>query len=691
MKEGSKILGLLSAITIVLTLTLSLTSIRANTPTLTIKPQKIVNTSITIGSIITINASVIDIVDLYTWQIKVFFNPKVLNCTKAWLPLDHVFAGKTIVPVSPQIDNEKGYVLYGASLMGGVSGYNGSGTLCQIEFKVVGTGLSQINFSRPYGEDTFLLNSGLDYISVTIVDGCFDNRPAVPKPPVALFDYSPRTPTVNQTITFNASKSYDPDGTIVEYKWDFGDGKVGAGKTVTHSYLATGTYQVKLTVKDNDGLTNATMKEITVYGVVPANLSISPQKIIDPTLLPPALIKVNVTVGNVTNMYSYRFKLSYNTQMLTCIGAIVNIVQNQTNYTPIILINDREGYIDVNVTYNPPAKPITTTDPLALVTLYLRIDTVGSSTLHLYETKLLDPTGQPITHVTEDGLIMTLIRDVAITYVAPSTNWAYQGWTVDITVKAKNRGNISESFDVKTYYNGSLIGTLPVVNLPPSTETTLVFTWNTSGVQEGNYTIRAEATVVPYEYNTTNNILEDGTIQILTKIRDIAITNVVTSRNWAFPGLPVNITITAENIGETTESFDIKVYYDNNLLLTHHITNMNPASKITLTFTWNTTGLTPCSSYTIKAEATPVPYEYNTTNNILVDGTVKIRILGDINGDNKVDFKDIGIAAKAFGSYPGHERWNPDADITGPKYLTPDGTVDMRDIALISRNFGKSC
>jgi len=51
----------------------------------------------------------------------------------------------------------------------------------------------------------------------------------------------------------------------------------------------------------------------------------------------------------------------------------------------------------------------------------------------------------------------------------------------------------------------------------------------------------------------------------------------------------------------------------------------------------------------------------------------------------RVDMKDIAIAAMAFGSYPGHPRWNLIVDIN------QDNHVDMRDIALIARNFGKTC
>ncbi len=57
--------------------------------------------------------------------------------------------------------------------------------------------------------------------------------------------------------------------------------------------------------------------------------------------------------------------------------------------------------------------------------------------------------------------------------------------------------------------------------------------------------------------------------------------------------------------------------------------------------------------------------------------------LGDLNGDGKVDIRDIAIAVLAFGSYPGHPRWNPVADVN------KDDKVDTRDIALIVNNFGR--
>jgi len=84
--------------------------------------------------------------------------------------------------------------------------------------------------------------------------------------PTASFTYSPENPVVNQTITFNASSSYDPDENITSYEWDFGDGNTTniTEPIITYSYASAGTYNINLTVTDDGGATNSTSKTITV-------------------------------------------------------------------------------------------------------------------------------------------------------------------------------------------------------------------------------------------------------------------------------------------------------------------------------------------------------------------------------------------------------------------------------------------
>ncbi|MCL6579223.1 MAG: PKD domain-containing protein [Candidatus Bathyarchaeota archaeon] len=94
-------------------------------------------------------------------------------------------------------------------------------------------------------------------------------------PPTASFVYSPTYPVENDPVAFDASISYDPDGSIVTYCWDFGDGNITTVTTsvIEHAYTTYGNYTVTLTVTDNDGLTGICTQIVEV--VDPAILRVS--------------------------------------------------------------------------------------------------------------------------------------------------------------------------------------------------------------------------------------------------------------------------------------------------------------------------------------------------------------------------------------------------------------------------------
>jgi len=73
--------------------------------------------------------------------------------------------------------------------------------------------------------------------------------------PTALFTESTETALIGEVINFNASDSFDPEGNIVIYSWDFGDGKKALGLLSSHAYASEGLYTVTLTVTDNYGAT----------------------------------------------------------------------------------------------------------------------------------------------------------------------------------------------------------------------------------------------------------------------------------------------------------------------------------------------------------------------------------------------------------------------------------------------------
>jgi parallel beta-helix repeat protein len=87
--------------------------------------------------------------------------------------------------------------------------------------------------------------------------------------PVARFTYSPKYPRLNETITFDASASYDSDGKVETYMWNFGDGNLTSSTipTVTHIYTASSIYAVNLTVIDNDGLESRTTVSVKIRAI----------------------------------------------------------------------------------------------------------------------------------------------------------------------------------------------------------------------------------------------------------------------------------------------------------------------------------------------------------------------------------------------------------------------------------------
>ena len=612
--------------------TLIITSLSTMTPKvfaagrIYMNPPKIDNPALGPGSTFIVNATAQNVVNVFTWQVQAEFNPSILNCLSVLIPASSPF-GPPNFPISPPpiIDNTNGIAVYGASMVG-TGGYNGSGILMSIQFQVVGRGYSHINYSKPYGMDTFLVDQWGITISVTVEDGSFNN--GVPSLPAKIYINPPKVvdPTLIAGSTFNISlniinasnlHSWSANllyantvlmaTNVIEGSFLKSAGSTTFSFTIQHNYnlthgriqmscaLATGgangngelakiTFQVLDLGQSAITITNVDLRDpsgislpfTTADGyfnnILLAKLSIDPSEVSGPEYLPGTTFWINVTLDNVENLKTCIFNLTYDSSVIMEINVFIPSVLGQTPVKKLI-IDDEAGFIWAKLTY---PNPITTYNPVTITKVEFQVMAMGVSYINLTDTALLDAAGQPITHEVHNGIFIGLIRDVAVISIITDLSIAYQGWLVNVNVTVKNKGNVTETFQVKMYYEGNLGGTGTVTDLPPNEETTIIIVWNTTGV---------------------------------------------------------------------------------------------PC----------------CHNYTISATAGPVPYEFNLSDNTLTDGKVKIRVMGDANGDGVVDMRDIGIVCNAYGSNSKKPNWNPYLD------FNRDKRVDLRDIGICCNNYLKHC
>ena len=180
----------------------------------------------------------------------------------------------------------------------------------------------------------------VDFVNLVDPDniGCMSNLPPVANPGRS---YSSM---VNMRVDFDGNGSADPDGTVVQYDWDFGDGTsaVNAGPLAAHTYTAAGNYMVTLTVTDDAGAT-AMASTMAFIVAVPANPMADPGGPYDATE------GVALTLDGVRSfdpdggaILSYFWDLG-DGNMAT--GATPNHTYSAAgNYTVTLIVTDDEGF-----------------------------------------------------------------------------------------------------------------------------------------------------------------------------------------------------------------------------------------------------------------------------------------------------------------------------------------------------------
>jgi PKD repeat protein len=180
----------------------------------------------------------------------------------------------------------------------GGSSFDVDGTIVSYQFTLTGTtqGGAPVFSSVPAGpasQQTFSLPQPGNYsITLVVTDdkgvtGSVTESVLVGQAPTASFTATPTSGQNPLVVNVNGGASSDPDGTIVNYAWNFGNGQTATGVTASTTYTDPGTYIVTLTVTDNVGLTASTTRTITVaQNQAPvANIAATPTAGVNPLVV----------------------------------------------------------------------------------------------------------------------------------------------------------------------------------------------------------------------------------------------------------------------------------------------------------------------------------------------------------------------------------------------------------------------
>jgi glucose/arabinose dehydrogenase len=163
------------------------------------------------------------------------------------------------------------------------------------------------------------LDGSMFYVNINSGDIQKITAATTNRPPVAAIGSDKTSGTSPLTVNFSSAGSSDPDGNPITYEWNFGDGTPNStAANPSHTFNATGTqgFTVRLTVKDNQGLTDSKTITISVNNTPPSVKITNPTSTYKYTLASATQLTLqsNVTDNDATNMqYAWQVTLRHNT------------------------------------------------------------------------------------------------------------------------------------------------------------------------------------------------------------------------------------------------------------------------------------------------------------------------------------------------------------------------------------------
>jgi len=196
-----------------------------------------------------------------------------------------------------------------------------------------------VSYNPP--SDGYITHNSISQDSTVVLQA----GPPPPQPPIADFFFEPYYPETNQMTTFNASASYDPDGYIVSYTWDFGDGNITTeyDPIAYHAYTNYGDFTVKLTVTDNSSLTGEKTSIIHITQHPVASFTFSPP---DPLMHEIVTFNASASTPDGGVLVSYTWDFGDGNITTEYDPIITHAYATYGTYTVTLNVTDSEGKWD---------------------------------------------------------------------------------------------------------------------------------------------------------------------------------------------------------------------------------------------------------------------------------------------------------------------------------------------------------
>jgi hypothetical protein len=267
-----------------------------------------------------------------------------------------------------------------------------------------------------------------------------------------------------------------------------------------------------------------TVEDASFNNYVPppqATVFVDPPQIVDPSLTPGTSFDLNISIMDATELHQWTVtSLFFNSTIINATAVVegsflLNVGATTFSATIENTFNATHGRIVA--TSQLVAGAASGNGDLARITF--EVMALGETPIALADVDLRDQTNAVLPSVTENGYftnVIVVVRDIAVTDVSVY-NWVIaQGFTLNVTVRVANHGDLPETFSV-TIFADALIAapSQTVQNLPSGGEVELLFLWDTTASAIGNHTLEAAADLLPGEINTVNNTFVYGTIAVI--------------------------------------------------------------------------------------------------------------------------------------------------------------------------------